>query len=85
MVTPKLLLSKDMDRDGHLAYLVCYWNSYHTRKLMGKLDADDAPDASRTPVAFDLDNGPWRWRRRLAAGLPQDRPTPENKPISFRQ
>ncbi|KAF9557889.1 hypothetical protein EC968_007403 [Mortierella alpina] len=85
MVTPKLLLSKNMGRDEHLAYLVCYWNSYDTRKLMGKLDADDTPDASRTPVAFDLDNGPWRRRRRLAAGLPQDRTTPETKPISFRQ
>ncbi|KAF9948813.1 hypothetical protein BGZ72_009337 [Mortierella alpina] len=85
MVTPKLLVSKDMDRDGHLAYLVCYWNPYDTRKLMGKLDADDAPDSSKIPVAFDMDNGPWRKSRRLLAGVPQDRPTPEKKPISFRQ
>ncbi|KAG0012225.1 hypothetical protein BGZ81_001708, partial [Podila clonocystis] len=52
MVTSKLLVKDNVDeqsRAGHLAYLVCYWNSYHTRKLMGKLDAKDAPDVSKTP------------------------------------
>ncbi|CAO3568601.1 unnamed protein product [Mortierella alpina] len=85
MVTPKLLLSKDMDRVGHLAYLVCYWNSYDTRKWMDKLEVEDAQASSQTPVAFDLDNGPWNRSRRLTVGRAQDRSRPDKKPISFRQ
>ncbi|KAF9941598.1 hypothetical protein BGZ70_006223, partial [Mortierella alpina] len=85
MVTPKLLLSKDMDRVAHLACLVCYWNSYDTRKWMDKLEAEDAQDSSQTPVAFDLDNGPWNRSQRLTVGRAQDRPRPDKKPISFRQ
>ncbi|KAF9944970.1 hypothetical protein BGZ70_004167, partial [Mortierella alpina] len=51
MVTPKLLVKDNVDelsRAEHLAYLVCYWNSYDTRKWMDKLEAEDAQDSSKT-------------------------------------
>ncbi|KAF9945595.1 hypothetical protein BGZ72_001181 [Mortierella alpina] len=88
MVTSKLIVKENVDaqsRAEHLAYLVCYWNSYDTRKRMDKLEAEDAQDSSKSPVAFDLDNGPWNRSRRLIVGGDQDRPSPEKKPISFRQ
>ncbi|KAF9955653.1 hypothetical protein BGZ72_003547 [Mortierella alpina] len=88
MVTPKLLVKHNVDelsRAEHLAYLVCYWNSYDTRKWMDKLEAEDAQDSSKTPVAFDLDNEPRNRSRRLTVGGAQDRPKPEKIPISFRQ
>ena len=88
MVTSKLIVKENVDvqsRAEHLAYLVCYWNSYDTRKRMDKLEAEDAQDSLKSPVAFDQDNGPWNRSRRLTVGGDQDRPSPEKKPISFRQ
>ncbi|KAF9343914.1 hypothetical protein BGX26_005060, partial [Mortierella sp. AD094] len=51
--------SKD-HRVQHLAYLVCYWNTYETRQIMNKLDFDDTPDGCTVPAVYNLDNHPKR-------------------------
>ncbi|KAF9342729.1 hypothetical protein BGX26_006975 [Mortierella sp. AD094] len=59
--------SKD-HRVQHLAYLVCYLNTYETRQIMYKLDFDDAPDGCTVPAVYNLDNHP---KRRIEFQQPQ--------------
>ncbi|KAF9346906.1 hypothetical protein BGX26_001556, partial [Mortierella sp. AD094] len=88
MITSKPLVLENTgehNRTGHLAYLVCYWNSHSTRKVMKKLDAHDGPDLTQPPVVFDPDNKPRRRRRRNMTGTIRRRLNPPKKPISFMQ
>ncbi|KAG0014983.1 hypothetical protein BGZ81_000138 [Podila clonocystis] len=54
-LTDKILVCENDDRRGHLAYVVCYNNSYRTRKIMRKLSQNDSPTTSGRR-ALDKDN-----------------------------
>lgn len=51
----KILVCENKDRCGHLAYVICYNNSYCTCKIMCKLSQNDSPTISGQR-ALDKDN-----------------------------
>lgn len=79
--------NQDQDkRVGHLAYLVCYHNSYRMRNIMQKSEPGDIDDHETPLRVFDEDNSrKWRKiakpRRYSEPGLLVD----AMKPLCFKQ
>ncbi|KAG0196601.1 hypothetical protein BGX28_009949 [Mortierella sp. GBA30] len=61
-LTDKIFVCENQEKSGHLGYIVCYNNSYITRKIMHKVLQDDSP-TTRPRRAIDRDNESNRFPR----------------------
>ncbi|KAF8967214.1 hypothetical protein BGZ46_000222 [Entomortierella lignicola] len=67
-----------------LAFIICYWNSYNTRRLMGKLLPEDKDDDATHHPCHDIDNAE-RKTYHLQDWTPKEPPPGVTQPSCFIQ
>ncbi|KAF9198979.1 hypothetical protein BGZ49_000073 [Haplosporangium sp. Z 27] len=67
-----------------LAFIICYWNSYNTRRLMGKLLPEDNDDNAAHHPCHDIDNAE-RKTYHLQDWTPKEPPSGVTQPSCFIQ